>query len=214
MLTINWLITVVVFLPMVGIVAVTHIASTRIRSYRQSSRATTGRVTGFIGELFGAVQAVKVASAEGRVVEHFRAAERGAAQGGAEGSAADRAAGLVQCQHGQPGHGPDSDPGGAARCSAGSFTIGDFALFATYLGSVAALPRWVGRLLARYKQVGVSIERMLVLLAGRAAGTLVARELDDRSRVTGAATSDDERPGRHPSRVSGVTGSRHSRRAA
>src|SRR4051812_14285246 len=52
MLTINWLITVVVFLPMVGIVAVTHVASTRIRSYRQASRATTGRVTGYIGELF------------------------------------------------------------------------------------------------------------------------------------------------------------------
>ena len=45
MLTINPLITVVVFLPMVGIVAVTHVASTHIRSYRQASRATTGRVT-------------------------------------------------------------------------------------------------------------------------------------------------------------------------
>ena len=33
----------------------------------------------------------------------------------------------------------------AARAmQSGSFTIGDFALFATYLGSVAALPRWVG----------------------------------------------------------------------
>jgi ATP-binding cassette, subfamily B, bacterial len=72
MLTINPLITVVVFLPMVGIVAVTHVASTRIRSYRQASRATTGRVTGYVGELFGAVQAVKVASAEGRAVAHFR----------------------------------------------------------------------------------------------------------------------------------------------
>src|SRR4029078_8575140 len=41
MLKITWLITVVVFLPMVGILAVTHIASTHIRSYRQASRATT-----------------------------------------------------------------------------------------------------------------------------------------------------------------------------
>src|SRR5687768_13764910 len=72
MLTINPLITVVVFLPMVGIVAVTHVASTRIRSYRQSSRVATGRVTGYVGEIFGAVQAVKVASAEGRAVAHFR----------------------------------------------------------------------------------------------------------------------------------------------
>jgi ATP-binding cassette, subfamily B, bacterial len=174
MLTINWLITLVVFLPMVGIIAVTHIASTHIRSYRQASRATTGRVTGYIGELFGAVQAVKVASAEGRAVAHFRelsAARRKAALkdhlltallDSFNVNTVNLGMGLILIL-------------AARSMQSGSFTIGDFALFATYLGSVAALPRWVGRLLARYKQVGVSIERMLRLLEGAPPGTLVAR---------------------------------------
>jgi ATP-binding cassette, subfamily B, bacterial len=172
MLTINWLITVVVFLPMVGIVAVTHVASTHIRSYRQASRATTGRVTGYVGELFGAVQAVKVASAEGRVVAHFRelsAARRKAALkdhlltallDSFNVNTVNLGMGLILIL-------------AARSMQSGSFTIGDFALFATYLGSVAALPRWVGRLLARYKQVGVSIERMLRLIEGAPPGTLV-----------------------------------------
>jgi ATP-binding cassette subfamily B protein len=175
MLTINWLITLVVFLPMVGIVAVTHVASTHIRSYRQASRATTGRVTGYVGELFGAVQAVKVASAEGRVVAHFRelsAARRKAALkdhlltallDSFNVNTVNLGMGLILIL-------------AARSMQSGSFTIGDFALFATYLGSVAALPRWVGRLLARYKQVGVSIERMLRLIEGAPPGTLVARE--------------------------------------
>ena len=172
MLTINPLITVVVFLPMVGIVAVTHVASTHIRSYRQASRATTGRVTGYIGELFGAVQAVKVASAESRVVAHFRelsAARRKAALkdhlltallDSFNVNTVNLGMGLILIL-------------AARSMQSGSFTIGDFALFATYLGSVAALPRWVGRLLARYKQVGVSIERMLRLIEGAPPGTLV-----------------------------------------
>src|SRR6266540_2526588 len=174
MLTINWLITLVVFLPMVGIVAVTHVASTHIRSYRQASRATTGRVTGYVGELFGAVQAVKVTSAEGRVVAHFRklsAARRKAALkdhlltallDSFNVNTVNLGMGLILIL-------------AARSMQSGSFTIGDFALFATYLGSVAALPRWVGRLLARYKQVGVSIERMLTLIEGAPPGTLVAR---------------------------------------
>src|SRR5438046_2289973 len=35
---------------------------------------------------------------------------------------------------------------------AGTFTVGDFALFVSYVGGVAAAPRWVGRLVARHKQ--------------------------------------------------------------
>src|SRR4030065_508835 len=35
------------------------------------SRSAAGKVTGFIGEFFGAAQAVKVANAEGSVIAHF-----------------------------------------------------------------------------------------------------------------------------------------------
>ena len=118
------------------------------------------------------MQAVKVASAEGRAVAHFRelsAARRKAALkdhlltallDSFNVNTVNLGMGLILIL-------------AARSMQSGSFTIGDFALFATYLGSVAALPRWVGRLLARYKQVGVSIERMLKLIEGAPPGTLV-----------------------------------------
>ncbi len=48
----------------------------------------------------------------------------------------------------------------------GSFTVGDFALFATYLAGVTSFPRWIGRAYVRYKQAGVSVARMTALLGG------------------------------------------------
>jgi len=172
MLTINWLITLVVFLPMVGIVAVTHVASTHIRSYRQASRATTGRVTGYVGELFGAVQAVKVASAEGRAVAQFRALSESRRKAALKDHLLTALLDSFNVNTVSLGMGLILILA-AGSMQGGSFTVGDFALFATYLGSVAALPRWVGRLMARYKQVGVSIERMLALLQGAPPGELV-----------------------------------------
>ena len=48
-----------------------QLATKRIEEYRRASRKATGIVTGFIGELFGAAQAVKVATAEESVIAHF-----------------------------------------------------------------------------------------------------------------------------------------------
>ena len=45
---------------------------TRIVTYRQANRVRTSEVTGFIGDVFTAVQSVQVANAESRVVERFR----------------------------------------------------------------------------------------------------------------------------------------------
>ena len=50
---------------------IANVASGRIQHYRRASRQATGSVTGFIGEFFGAVQAVKVAGAEQNVIDHF-----------------------------------------------------------------------------------------------------------------------------------------------
>src|SRR6266542_1805609 len=172
MLQTSALITVVVFLPMIGIVAVTHIAGTRIRAYRVSSRATTGRVTGFIGELFGAAQAIKVASAERRVVEHFRVLSEARRKAALKDQLLTALLDSFNVNTVNIGIGLILILS-ARSMQSGSFTVGDFALFTSYIGWVAALPRWVGRLLTRVKQVGVSIERMNRLLSGAPDGRLV-----------------------------------------
>src|SRR5215210_2703065 len=71
MLRINAWLTVAVLLPLVLIVVVTRRVSERIEQYRKASREATGAVTGFLGEIFGAVQAVKVAGAETQVIRRF-----------------------------------------------------------------------------------------------------------------------------------------------
>src|SRR5207244_7734567 len=48
----------------------------------------------------------------------------------------------------------------AGGMRSGSFTVGDFVLFLSYVGGVAAAPRGIGRQVARHKQLSVSIERM------------------------------------------------------
>jgi len=72
MLRINSTITAVSFLPMILVVGLVHAATERLERYRKANREATGYVTGFVGETFGAVQAVKVATAEEHVITHFR----------------------------------------------------------------------------------------------------------------------------------------------
>ncbi len=72
LLTINVKITLLVFLPLVSVIAIVQAVSNRLERYRAASRKATGRVTGAIGEIFEMVQAIKVAGAERHVVKHFQ----------------------------------------------------------------------------------------------------------------------------------------------
>jgi ATP-binding cassette subfamily B protein len=62
--------------------------------------------------------------------------------------------------------------GGLLR--AGSLTVGDFALFVSYLGFIADFTTALGQFLAHYRQSGVAFERMDGLLGGAAPFELVA----------------------------------------
>ena len=65
-------ITLVVFVPLVVVITVVNLASRKIQQYRKAAQQSIGEVTGLLGEVFGAVQAVKVASAEENVVSYFK----------------------------------------------------------------------------------------------------------------------------------------------
>mgnify|MGYP000503018411 CR=1 FL=1 len=65
------LLSLIVFLPLLLVLFAANRAMEGFQKYREASRAATGKVTGFIAEIFGSAQAVKVANAEPRVVEHF-----------------------------------------------------------------------------------------------------------------------------------------------
>ncbi|HEY0738304.1 MAG TPA: ABC transporter ATP-binding protein [Herpetosiphonaceae bacterium] len=172
MLRINPLITIFVFLPLVGIVAVTHMMSTRIKRYRNANRQTTGRITAFIGEMFGGVQALKVASAEDHAIDHFERLSASRQKAALKDrlfteildsfnlNTANLGIGLILLLSAQ-------------AMQSGNFTIGDFTLFAGYIGWIAGFPRWVGRMLARHNQVAVSLDRLGALLEGTSPTAMV-----------------------------------------
>lgn len=64
----------------------------------------------------------------------------------------------------------------AARAMrAGAFTIGDFALFVSYLGWLTQISTFFGNVLTQYRQASVSHERLLEALQGAPADSLTER---------------------------------------
>jgi ATP-binding cassette, subfamily B, bacterial len=80
LISISPLITVAVFVPLVVVLTVVNMATKRIQKYRKANQEAIGEVTSLLGEVYGAVLAVKVAGAEEGVAEHFRGGERSATQ--------------------------------------------------------------------------------------------------------------------------------------
>jgi ATP-binding cassette subfamily B protein len=172
LLLVDKLLTLVVFVPLAIVIAVTQSLSARILRYRVASREATGRVTGAIGEIFGAVQAIQVAGAEPDVVEHFRTLN----EQRRVGMVRDRT--LAEALSSISGTAVGIGQGAilfivALTVYSSHLGIGDIALFLYYLGFVTTFTQLFGELIAQYKQTGVSFERMQRLLQGAPVDTLV-----------------------------------------
>jgi ATP-binding cassette subfamily B protein len=172
MLRINLQITLVVFLPLVLVVAVVNIALGRIERYREAFRKTTGAITDFIGEVFGAVQAVQVATAEDRLVQHFRRLNEARRVAGLKDRLLTEVLGSVFRNTANLGTGAILLLA-AGQMQAGTFTLSDFALFVYYLGFVTDFAALIGERWAWYQRVGVSVGRLLALQQDAPAEKLV-----------------------------------------
>ena len=176
LLRVNATITIFVFVPLVAIVGVAQVATRRLQQSRAASQIATSRVTGALGEIFGAVQAVQLARAERGVVEHFRRLSELRRRSVLRERAFALLTGSVYWNTVYLGTGMILLLGAQAMRD-GTFTVGDFALFVSYLGFVTEFSGFLGLFLTQYKQLGVSVGRMLALMRGGAtnvpAATLV-----------------------------------------
>jgi ATP-binding cassette subfamily B protein len=173
MISINLWITLFTIIPLAIIVLATRAVQGRIKRYREASRATTEAVTGAIGEIFGAVQAIQVATAEGHILNHFRRVNDRRQQ------AVVRERLLTQTLNAVYGNADALGTGLILLLVAGAmrddtFSVGDFALFLYYLSFLIVFMRESGTFLAQYKQAGVSLERLVKLLQGAPPDSLVA----------------------------------------
>jgi ATP-binding cassette subfamily B protein len=147
----------------VGVIA--NLASGRIEQYRRASRQATGRVTGFIGEFFGAVQAVKVATAERDVIGHFHRLNDERRRMALREVLFNEILDSIYRNMSTLGTGVILILVGESMRS-GHFTLGDFSLFVYLLGTMGDLTTFGGMLMARYKQLTVSVQRMYRLMEG------------------------------------------------
>jgi ATP-binding cassette subfamily B protein len=169
---INAQITLLVFAPLALVIGLAQAASTRIERYRTSARAATERVSGLLGDMFGSVQALKVAGAEDRVISYFgRLNDQRRAMMLRDqlltSSLESIYANIVSIGTGM------ILILAAAQMRQESFSVGDFALFVFYLSYVTDFVHWLGNFLAHYRQTRVSFRRMAALLAGEPESRLV-----------------------------------------
>jgi ATP-binding cassette subfamily B protein len=174
MFSINPQITLAVLVPLVIVIALVNAARRRLERYREARRRAAGRVTGFIGELFGSVQAVKVANAGAGVTGQLEALNETRRKAALKDtlfsellhtafrSTIEISIGIILIMAGQ-------------LVGNGSFTLGDFALFTAYLYPVTDGLTFLGNMIAVHKQSNVSLQRMNSLVDDDSGRTLVQR---------------------------------------
>ncbi|NJO27623.1 MAG: ABC transporter ATP-binding protein [Richelia sp. SL_2_1] len=174
LLNINVQITLFVFLPLVGMVVIIQKAETRIKQYRQASRQATEKVTGILGEIFGSVQAIKVAGAEKNVLDYFRLLNEKRRQTMLKDSLFNAilnsgfqnmvslGTGIILLLASQ-----------LMQSNVDKLSVGDFALFVYNLSFITSFFTFLASYMAQYKHAEVSFERMASLLSGVSPDTLV-----------------------------------------
>ncbi len=166
-------VTFVVAIPVLLALGLCRQLGNRLRAWRRREREATAAVTGFIGDVFGAIGAVKVAGAEEAVARRF--AELGDAR--ADAARVDQVA--TQVLRASSGAIGNLGTGLVVllvvpALARGEATVGDVGLFASAVAVLATLPRWAASLGAYHRQAEVSVERMARLLPDRAAPGVVA----------------------------------------
>lgn len=163
MARINLTITLVIFVPLFSIMFITRLAWKGIQRYNWESARAADIVEGFLGEVFGAVQAIKVADAEADVVAQFMTLNERRRQtqlrlsmvwgllNSLNQSVVTFGIGVMLLMAGQ-------------AIAGGSFTVGDFALFVSYLWFTTQVPSELGTFYGDYKKQEVSIERLLEMV--------------------------------------------------
>ncbi|MGI8642684.1 MAG: ATP-binding cassette domain-containing protein [Thermomicrobiales bacterium] len=173
LLTINVRLTFVVIVPLILVTAVARRASSAVVRFRAASSEATSQVTGAMGDMLSAVEIIKAAGAEERLIAHLRRlnARRRTA------TLADRVAARVLDAITANMIGVGS--GLIMLLAAGSIrddslTVGDFVLFVSYVGLVTDFTTGFGQYLTHYRQSGVAFARMDVLLGDAPPAALVA----------------------------------------
>lgn len=165
MVSINPLITLVAFTPLVLVAYVANRTHRRVQFYRDARRKAAARVIGFVAESFGAAQSIQVATAEDTVIAEFDRLNETRREAALKDRVFEEVLRSIFYNAVNIGTGVILILS-AQSMRAGTFTVGDFALFIFYLERITQFMRVFGMAMSKYKQIGISIERVEYLLGG------------------------------------------------
>ena len=174
MMSISPFITLVGFLPIIVVLAVVNVARPRIERTRRRSREAAGDVTGFIAEMFGSAEAIKVAGAEERVLNEFDRVNAARKRASLRDTLLIQTLNAVFQNIDSIGIGVILIVAGQSLLD-GQVTVGDLVLFTFYLEMFAGLWVVLGRIMTQYHQAGVGFGRLYDLMPGALPETLVER---------------------------------------
>jgi ATP-binding cassette, subfamily B, bacterial len=166
---INAWLTLAVVIPLMITVGVVSLAARRIQHYRRESHAAIAGVTGLIGELFGAVQAIKVAGTEAHVVAHLEGLNETRRKANLRDLVFTRLLESMNTTTASIGTGIVLLAAAQmlqSSAATATISVGDFSLFVSYLGYLNFMSYMFGNFLMLYHQVGVSLERLWAIMPG------------------------------------------------
>ena len=159
MVRIDVAVTLITIIPSILIITTVNFTRRFIRRYRNAQRVATEKSTNFINELFQSILAVKVARTESNVISYFHQLNDSRRKATIVDNLFNQllrsisfsinhiATGIIMILV-------------AEQMRDGSFTVGDFALFTTYVGDVARSGSLIGGIMAQHQRAKVSFNRM------------------------------------------------------
>ncbi len=165
-------ITAVAILPLIGVFFLNRFAFERFLRYHKESRDSDSAVTGFLGELFGAIQAMKVADATAGTMSYLQTLSERRRKFNVRHGIFYALFQSVSDNMGDVAVAVMVILSGVAMVN-GRFTIGDFALFSSYLFFVARFPATIGSYLSEIAQQRVVLDRAQALQPHAAPDSLV-----------------------------------------
>ena len=136
-------VTLITIVPSILIITIVNFARRLIRKYRTAQRVATEKSTNFINELFQSILAIKVARTESNVISHFHKLNDARRKTTIVDNLFNQLLRSISFSISHIGTGVILILV-AEQMRDGAFTVGDFALFTTYVGDVArsGSPRW------------------------------------------------------------------------
>ncbi|MBB6453383.1 ATP-binding cassette subfamily B protein [Salirhabdus euzebyi] len=159
MVNINAMITLTVFIPLLGVTIIAHRAKKRVDQLRTKNREVTEKTTGFMNEVFRNIQTIKLSNAETRVEAELEKWNEKRTKTNVDEALFGSIITSTYTNIVQIGTGMVLLLAAHAM-SKGEFTVGNFALFTYFLTWITTMIVRFGSLTANYNRLNVSLARL------------------------------------------------------